>query len=261
MIALVEPGFLRRRSVAAPPPLRFLVEAAARGAPLDAEMRRLVGEFGFANFTYGRFAGPRPKPAAGPLLWTTDSRDWIKLYDRKAYAKIDPRLTQTERRASPLLWDSARLRRHGRLGGFLSDAAQFGIRSGVAVSFRARDLSRVVVSFDSPVSPVGPERREHIARRLGDIMLVATGFHDVFMPPALPDAVGEPDDAPLTPRELECLRMAAHGLSSAEIAIKLGVAPRTIDFHIRNVIGKLRALNRREAAARAIAAGLIGIEV
>jgi DNA-binding CsgD family transcriptional regulator len=64
----------------------------------------------------------------------------------------------------------------------------------------------------------------------------------------------------LSPRELECLHMAAHGLTSLDIGDKLGVAGRTVHFHFHNVIAKLGVLNRQEAIARAITCGLIRIE-
>ena len=263
MLALVEPGRPALRAACGlDAPLRPLLEAASRGTPLDAAMRGIVGGFGFDSFMYGRLAEPKPGRASRPLLWTTDPREWMALYDRKAYIEVDPRLTQSDHRATPLLWDGATLRRDGRLHGFLADAARFGIRSGVSVSFRAADHSRIVVALNSPVSPVDAGRQARIARRLGDIMLLATRFHDVFMAPVVhePLATG-PRGLPLSQRERECLQMAAHGLTSVEIGLKLDVVPRTIDFHFRNVIAKLGVLNRHGAIARGIAAGLIRIEV
>jgi DNA-binding CsgD family transcriptional regulator len=263
MLALVEPG----RPAALPrsrldAPLRPLIKAASCGAPLDSAMRSVVGGFGFACFTYGRLAEPRLHPDARSLLWTTSSREWVDLYDRKSYIEVDPRLTESGQRATPVLWDGAALRRVGALRGFLADAARFGIRSGVSVSFRAPDHSRVVVALDSPVSPVDPGRQARIARRMGDIVLLALRFHDVFMAPVTREPFAAAAcGAPLTARERECLCMAAHGLTSAQIGRKLDVAPRTVDFHFRNVVTKLGVLNRHEAIARGIATGLIGIGV
>jgi DNA-binding CsgD family transcriptional regulator len=263
MLALVEPSrpAARARSTL-DAPLRLLLEAASCGAPLDVAMRDVVGQLGFDSFMYGRLAEPRPRRASHPLLWTTDPREWMALYDRKAYVEIDPRLTESDHRATPLVWDGAHLRRDARVRGFLSDAARFGIRSGVSVSFRAADHSRIVVALNSPVSPVDPGRHDRIARQLGDIMLLATRFHDVFMAPVVrAPLVDGPWGLPLSARERECLQMAAHGLTSVEIAVKLDVAPRTIDFHFRNLIAKLGVLNRHGAIARGMSAGLIRIEV
>jgi DNA-binding CsgD family transcriptional regulator len=263
MLALVEPGRPATRAPSHPDdPFHPLLAAAGAGIPLESAMRDVVHGFGFDSFMYGRLAEPRPQRSSSPLMWTTDSREWLALYDRNAYIDIDPRLTHTCERVTPVVWDAAKLRHDGRLRRFLMDAALFGIRSGVSVSFRAADHSRVVVALNSPVSPVDRVRREGITRRLGDIILLAMRFHDEFMAPAVrrPLATG-PLGVPLSARERECLQMAAHGLTSAEIGVKLSVASRTVDFHIGNIVAKLGVLKRNEAIARGIAAGLIRIEI
>ena len=263
MLALVEPGRPAARARSRPnDPLHPLLAAAAAGIPLDSAMRVVIHGFGFDSFMYGRLAEPRPQRSSSPLLWTTDPPGWLALYDRNAYIDVDPRLTHTCECVTPIVWDAATLRCDGRLRRFLADAALYGIRSGVSVSMRAADHSRVVVALNSTVSPVGPARHARIDRRLGDIMLLATRFHDVFMAPAVrrPLATG-PRGLPLSMRERECLQMAAHGLSSVEIGVKLNVASRTVDFHFGNIVAKLGVLKRNEAIARGIAAGLIRVEV
>lgn len=56
---------------------------------------------------------------------------------------------------------------------------------------------------------------------------------------------------PLSPRELEVLRLLAAGLSNRAIAEQLILSPGTVKAHIHNLCGKLAASNRTEAAARA----------
>jgi len=52
----------------------------------------------------------------------------------------------------------------------------------------------------------------------------------------------------LTKREHEVLALVANGLSNKEIAQKLVVTVRTVDFHVSNVLRKLDAVSRVEAA-------------
>ena len=59
----------------------------------------------------------------------------------------------------------------------------------------------------------------------------------------------------LTPREREVLELLGQRLSDAEIAERLFVGVRTVEFHVSNILGKLGAANRREAA---ILAGNLG---
>jgi ATP/maltotriose-dependent transcriptional regulator MalT len=61
----------------------------------------------------------------------------------------------------------------------------------------------------------------------------------------------------LTARELEILRLVAHGLSDAEIAERLVLSPHTVHRHVANVRTKLRLPSRSAAVAYAARAGLL----
>ena len=53
----------------------------------------------------------------------------------------------------------------------------------------------------------------------------------------------------LTPREFEVLRLMATGRSNAAIAADLFISAKTVSVHVSNILGKLGAANRAEAAA------------
>ena len=61
----------------------------------------------------------------------------------------------------------------------------------------------------------------------------------------------------LNNRELEVLTLVAGGKKSIEIARKLRLSKRTVDFHVDNARVKLHAATRTEAATKAVATGLI----
>ncbi|MDQ2714667.1 MAG: response regulator [Chloroflexota bacterium] len=61
----------------------------------------------------------------------------------------------------------------------------------------------------------------------------------------------------LTAREQEVLRLLARGLRNKEIAARLYVSERTVNFHLANIYQKLNVSGRTEALSRAIEQGLI----
>jgi LuxR family transcriptional regulator, maltose regulon positive regulatory protein len=62
---------------------------------------------------------------------------------------------------------------------------------------------------------------------------------------------------PLTPRELEVLRLIAEGKTNGEIARALIVAVCTVKAHINNIFGKLNVTHRSAALAQARRLGLL----
>jgi PAS domain S-box-containing protein len=64
----------------------------------------------------------------------------------------------------------------------------------------------------------------------------------------------------LTARELEILKLIGIGLSTADIAKKLGRSVKTVEWHRVSLGDKLGVTNRVELARIAIAAGLVGLD-
>jgi DNA-binding CsgD family transcriptional regulator len=60
---------------------------------------------------------------------------------------------------------------------------------------------------------------------------------------------GESRLAGLTGRELEVLRLIAHGLSNNEIAGSLSISPKTVSVHVSHILAKLDVPSRSRASA------------
>ncbi len=67
-------------------------------------------------------------------------------------------------------------------------------------------------------------------------------------------------DTPLTPREMEILRLLAQGLDNAAIAAELVITKRTAQNHISNIYGKLGVDSRTEAMLYAIRHGWVHVD-
>jgi DNA-binding NarL/FixJ family response regulator len=60
---------------------------------------------------------------------------------------------------------------------------------------------------------------------------------------------------PLSPREYQVLCLAAQGLTNKEIAYRLGISERTVQFHINSIFNKTATSSRTEAVALALRNG------
>lgn len=80
---------------------------------------------------------------------------------------------------------------------------------------------------------------------------------------SLADSIQLPHSSehPFSPREHQVLSLAADGLTNKEIAHRLGISERTVQFHINSVFNKTTTNSRTEAVALALRNGWIGSSV
>jgi DNA-binding NarL/FixJ family response regulator len=117
---------------------------------------------------------------------------------------------------------------------------------------------------------VGYLLKDVTSDRLVEALLAAARGESVLQPSVAARVVarfaGMPDDAaprpqplvvPLSDRELEVLRLLGNGCSNREIARALFLAEGTVKNHVTNVLAKLGARDRTQAALRGRALGLV----
>ncbi|HEY8744901.1 MAG TPA: response regulator transcription factor [Chloroflexota bacterium] len=73
---------------------------------------------------------------------------------------------------------------------------------------------------------------------------------------------GAPSEGPsrLSAREIEVLRLLAHGCCNKEIATELRLSGRTVEGHVGNLFGKLGVTSRTEAVLHALQHRLLTLE-
>jgi DNA-binding NarL/FixJ family response regulator len=110
---------------------------------------------------------------------------------------------------------------------------------------------------------VSPEQLVAAVRlvRSGDALLapsITRRLVERFAPHAASRPSVHSDLSALTPRELEVLRLLAHGLSNAELAARLTLSEATIKTHVGRILTKLRLRDRVQAVVLAYETGLVG---
>ncbi len=88
------------------------------------------------------------------------------------------------------------------------------------------------------------------ARQQGDVVVVTHGA-----------PLSEVELPKLSRREHQVLVLLGEGLTTAQIALRLGLRPRTIRGYVANMKARLRAQNIQQLIARAVALGLFHPEL
>jgi DNA-binding NarL/FixJ family response regulator len=133
------------------------------------------------------------------------------------------------------------------------ERAQVELRAGVALAAageREAALERLCDAYRCATKlgarPVAAEAAKEVAA-LGESVAQRLGSR----------AAASTDGVGLTRRELEVLRHVAVGRTNREIAQELFISQRTVDMHVRNLLGKLECRSRVEASHRAGELGLL----
>jgi DNA-binding NarL/FixJ family response regulator len=66
-----------------------------------------------------------------------------------------------------------------------------------------------------------------------------------------------PPRNPLSPREMDVIRLIVSGMADREIAEALFVSVRTVEHHVARILAKFDVRTRTAAAIAAIAAGIV----
>jgi DNA-binding CsgD family transcriptional regulator len=120
---------------------------------------------------------------------------------------------------------------------------------------RARLAAALRAAGDHAGARETAERARQVAVRLEAKPLLAE--LDAVQP-GQPGQAGQTGQAvDLTPRELEVLQLVARGLTNGQAGKQLYISTKTVSVHVSNVLAKLGASSRTEAAAIARQRGLV----
>jgi DNA-binding CsgD family transcriptional regulator len=226
---------LRDEAAAAADRLRAVAEKlAAFGRSQQAQQLTFAAADAHAAYLLAAFPGSAPSPADGACAellqaWDQAADAWAALSEPYPLAQAllhaaEAALTNGDREGA-----AARLQRAA------PPAAELGARPlGAEIAILAR------------------RARIRLAGRDGDGALANQAPGGTGGPGAGTGGPGAgTGELSLTGRELEVLRLVAAGRSNREIAAELFISPKTASVHVSNILGKLGAASRGEAAAKA----------
>jgi DNA-binding NarL/FixJ family response regulator len=124
---------------------------------------------------------------------------------------------------------------------WLVQAISYGAAGYLLKTMARDDLVAAIKAVASGDGLLDPSHLSSVVRQLGSETVEPTN-----------PIVGDLNE--LTAREREVLALVAEGLTNQQIAEVLGVAPSTIKSHVQNVMLKLGASDRTQAAVMAVKA-------
>lgn len=220
------------------------------------DLRAVLGRL-FSGLCIAQYAFVRVDSTVlgtAPLLVSNHPACWQQLYRRHGYQCIDPFLRYARSCPLPFLWRDVGPRTSccSPDAAFLACARRHGIDvcRGASIPVHVRGEQLALLSISQAVG--GGHGRDIFIRDALLLSGVATTLHL---------RVGQLIEGcrprSLTRRERECLLWASRGKAQEEIALILGLRPRTVRFHQENAMCKLGAPNIAAAVAMATALGLL----
>lgn len=170
---------------------------------------------------------------------------WWDHYRAEGFEAEDPAVAATYHAATPFFWNDLKPTATALGRRCLEDAEGAGLGNGLVLPIRTRhdELFALVVA--------GRDEQASIDL-VSDLFLVAHMFHAaasalLILKPALH----------LTPRQTECLTLAAEGKTMVEVGVIIGVTTKTVESHVKGAFDRLGTHTIAQAVAMARAYNLI----
>jgi DNA-binding CsgD family transcriptional regulator len=233
----------------------FLAEAStiADGAELERRFAAVLAEFGLDRYFCACLDGPG---AQAPLVLASSGvAEWDRHMADQGFDKVNPCRRWGEAGRESFTWRQVQHwnRRfgepHPRERELWGEAAANGMRDGLNVIMPGA-AGEVLFTRMMTASPSIRAADRPLLESLA--IVFATLRHRLSQ-----QTRERPLGALLTSRESECLRWASRGLTDRAIAQRLGLSPKTVNFHVENARRKLAAPNRLAAYHRALELGAL----
>jgi LuxR family transcriptional regulator, activator of conjugal transfer of Ti plasmids len=227
------------------------IQTAEYELDFEKVARRVTQRLAFRWFAYLRVTDD------APMLISSYPKSWTGRYFDLAYQKLDPVVRRARREHNLFSWGGGVPRATGtrEQRRFFDEAMTFGIKSGVTVPIRGGfgRMAAFTLATDESIAPT--ERL--LAESKDVVQLVGLYFHTHVTTRLRAEPDRRAIKSVLTQRERQCLAWAAQGKTVADMAILIGIAPRTVVFHLENARRKLDAASIAQCVAEALRRGIL----
>lgn len=237
-------------------PSLVLPDGHAISGSIDSEddVRRALGRvsegFGFRGFMVLAIPESGSHSLTAQALLTTWPMDFLRRYDSARLIDGSPVIQRLRRSTIPFTYDAHLLAR-GRVDG-KGEAAicvfeQANMPRGVYLPVHDAAGHRAAIAFGGDRSAVSDDEMQALNLWAG---LLYSRLSEV----RTRDRRGP---GSLSRREIECLRWAAAGKTTVEMARIMALSEYTVNHYLNRATRKLDSVNRVQTVAKAIRAGLI----
>jgi LuxR family transcriptional regulator, quorum-sensing system regulator BjaR1 len=211
--------------------------------------RRFIKPFHIDTFTSGEIdISIRRRVVFHAMEWP---ERWRSYYFQSGLLEHDPLIEALPLMDASFTWNELRARRALTLAGTeaLNKIAAEGWVDGLVLSLHRADTHYGLVSLVTLNHHITPVEKKH----LGAVSLV---LHERLRQVVPKEGFRLPP-AGLTPREIDCIKLIAEGLSDITAGERLGIRGSTVHEHAERAKMKLQAKNRAELVGLAISYGII----
>jgi LuxR family transcriptional regulator, quorum-sensing system regulator SolR len=221
--------------------------ASARSAEeIFEHIKRAVLELGFSYCSFGvRVAAAVSQPST--IVMANYPAGWMERYNERNYVATDPTVNADATKTKLMVWSDALFERAPTLW---AEAREHGLRVGAAQGSWGRTGASALLSVARESETLCEPEVRRLEPRLRWLCDSGRNHMQAIMPG--PEASIEC----LTYRERQVIGWTAEGKTSWEIATILAISENTVNFHMKNILSKLKVKNKIQAAVKAFALGL-----
>jgi DNA-binding CsgD family transcriptional regulator len=224
---------------------------------MEDAFRTTAQELRFRHYACCSHVDPLDHPSHAVVLHNYPPA-WVQYFSDEKLHRIDPVLQRAERQQAPFFWDEL-FTSHSITEAqqeLLAEAATFGLVHGYTVPI---DISWIPGSIRASCSVI-PESTAIEPGSYFTIGVMALYLYTCVSSARAPRNGGVASMPPeLTPRERQCLALAAQGKDDWSIGRVLSLSQHTVHSHIERIKQRYRVATRVQAVVQGVMTGQISL--